>query len=356
MGWRIDQFLYQEEKPLWKKVVLFPLYLLSLLYRTLIRGRILLYSKRVLKSKALPLRVISVGNITVGGTGKTPLVMEMARVLKQKGIPVAILSRGYKGKKTQGALVNDGKILLSPEEVGDEPLMMTRILEEIPILVGRNRFANAQMAMKRFHLRAFLLDDGFQHLQLHRDLDILLIDSKVGFGDHHLLPRGILREPLSHLRRAHLLLLTKVESLEACQPIEDEIRKIHPQAPIFHSTYEAMGLIDPSGKWEGIEAIKGRKVLLVSGIANPESFLALVRKCQGEVVRELVFPDHHSYTLRDVDFIKRSAEEVERVVTTEKDMVKLESWNLNDLPLQALRIQVKIWEEEEFYKRVMEIF
>jgi len=356
MNWRIDQFLFQKEKPFWKKVVLFPFYLLSFPYRGVVIGRVFLYSTGIRKPKSLPFPVISVGNITAGGTGKTPLVMEIARVLREKGIPVAILSRGYKGKKTQGRLVSDGNTLPRPEEVGDEPFMMAKILKEVPIFVGKDRFTSAQMAIKRFKVRGFILDDGFQHLQLHRDLDILLVDSKIGFGDNHLLPRGILREPLTHLRRAHLLLLTKVEGLKDCQSIESEIRKIHPQAPVFHSHYEPVGLISPSDEWEGIEALKGKKVLILSGIADPESFQSLVRKCQVEVVREITFPDHHSYTLRDIEFLRSCAEGVECIVTTEKDMVKLNSWSLRDLPLRALRIKIKIWEEEEFFKRVMEIF
>lgn len=355
MRWRIDQFLYQKEKPFWEKILLFPFYLFSFPYGAVIKGRTFFYSTGILKSKTLPFPVISVGNITVGGTGKTPLVMELARVLKQKGIQVAILSRGYKRKNTSVTIVSKEN-LLSSEEVGDEPLMMAKILKGIPILVGKDRFHNAQRALQRLDLRGFILDDGFQHLQLHRDLDIVLIDSQIGFGDRHLLPRGILREPLTHLRRAHLLLLTKVESLEACQSIESEIRKIHPQAPIFHSHYEMLGLISPSDEWEEIGALKGKRVLVLSGIANPQPFISLVRKCEVEIVQEMIFPDHHSYTSRDIDLIRKSGEGVERIVTTEKDMVKLKPWNLRDLPLQALRIQIKIWEEEEFYKRVMEIF
>ncbi len=316
----------------------------------------LFFSMGIWKSKSLPCPVISVGNITVGGTGKTPLVIEITKGLKEKGIPIAILSRGYKGKKTQGRLVNNGKVVLSPEDVGDEPFMMAKILKEVPIFVGKDRFSNAQIALQRFDLRGFILDDGFQHLQLHRDLDIVLVDSKIGFGDHHLLPRGILREPLVHLRRAHLLLLTKVESPEACQPLEGEIRKIHPQVPIFHSHYEPLGLISPSDEWEEIESLKGKKVIALSGIANPNSFISLVRRCQMEVVQEMIFPDHHSYTFKDIDLLRKSAEGVERIVTTEKDMVKLNQWNLCGLPLRALRIKIKIWEEEEFYKKVMEIF
>ncbi len=337
-------------------MLLFPLHLLSFPYRVIVKGRTLFYSTGIWKSKSLPIPVISVGNITVGGTGKTPLVMEIARVLKQKGIPIAILSRGYKGKKTQGILASDVNTGLGPEEFGDEPFMMAKILKEIPILVGKDRFANALMALHMLNVRGFILDDGFQHLQLRRDLDIVLVDSKIGFGDHHLLPRGILREPLTHLRRAHILLLTKVEGLEACNPIESEIRKVYPHVPIFHSHYEPLGLINPFDEWEGIEALKGKKVLVLSGIANPESFLSLVRRCQVEVVREVTFPDHHSYTIRDIDLLKSWLKGAERIVTTEKDMVKLNKWHLQELPIQALRIQIKIWEEEEFYKRVMEIF
>ena len=357
MSWRLDKILYQKEKPLWMRWLLLPLCLLSILYGLLVRTRIFLYSVGLFKSRSLPCRVISVGNITVGGTGKTPLVMALATQLIEKGISIAILSRGYKRKKGSGPLVSDGQTLfLSPEESGDEPFLMAKTLKDIPVLVGKDRFVNGQMAFERFGVRALLLDDGYQHLGLHRDLNILLIDSQIGFGDHRLLPRGILREPLDHLRRAHLFILTKVEDLRACQPLEQKIRQIHPSAQVFHSHYEPRGLTGPQGEREGLDSLKGKKALALSGIANGDYFILLLSKCGLKIVTEAIFPDHHLFNVKDLVSIEEKSKGVDWIMTTEKDMVKLKKLSIHHLPIRALRIEMKIWEEEEFYKRVMEIF
>jgi tetraacyldisaccharide 4'-kinase len=354
---RIDQFLYQKEKPFWMKVVLFPLYLLSLPYGAVVRIRHLLYYLGLFHSKRLPCPVISVGNITVGGTGKTPLVITLAKGLMDRGIPTAILSRGYKGKGSPKPCVSDGKtVLLSPEESGDEPFLMAKALKGVPVLIGKDRFATGQLALQRFEIRGVLLDDGYQHLQLHRDLNILLIDSEIGFGDHHVLPRGILREPLEQLHRAHLFLLTKVEHPENCRPLEKMLREIHPFSPVFHSHYEPQGLISSDGERIGFQALKGKKALALSGIANPAFFSFLLRKCGMEIVGEMIFPDHHRFTSKDLIAIEKESKEADWIVTTEKDVVKLKEMKIVHRPLLALRIEMKIWEEEEFFKKIVEIF
>ena len=357
MNWRIDRFLYQKEKSIGKKILLFPLTLLSLPYGGAIRARSLLYSLNVFKTKTLPCPVISVGNITVGGTGKTPLVMALAKGLMDKGIPVAILSRGYKGTKTSGPVVSDGKtILLSQEESGDEPSLMAKVCKGIPILVGKDRFLNGRIALQRFGVKGLLLDDGYQHLSLHPDINILLIDSHIGFGDHHLLPRGILREPLSYLRRADLVLFTKIEDPEISLPLEKKIHKIHPASQVFHSHYEPVSLVGPQEEQEELHSLKGKKILALSGIANSNYFSSLLRRCGMEIVREVIFPDHHLYTTKDLPFIEEKSKGADVIVMTEKDMVKLKKLNMGHLPLRALHIEVKIWEEKEFYRKVMKIF
>lgn len=357
MKWRFDRLLYQKEKPLWATWLLFPLYLLSLFYGGAVRGRTFFYSIGLWNPKRLPCPVICVGNITVGGTGKTPLVITLAKGFMDRGISVAILSRGYKGKQTSGPLVSDGlTLLLSSEESGDEPFLMAKVLEGVPVFVGKDRFLNGQMALQQFGVRALLLDDGYQHLQLHRDLNILLIDSHIGFGDGHLLPRGILREPLTHLRRAHLFLLTKLEDPRRCESLEKELQQVHSSAPIFHSHYEPQGLTGPKGEWEEIHSFKGKKVLALSAIGNPDYFSSLVRRSAMEIVKEVIFPDHHRFTTKDLEFIEKKAKGVDWIVTTEKDMVKLRKLKIDHLPLRALRIDMKIWEEDDFYKRLMEIF
>ena len=354
---RFDRFLYRKEKPLGERILLFPLYLLSLPYGWAVGARSLFYSLRLLKTKTLPCPVVSVGNITVGGTGKTPLVMMLARGLMDRGISVAILSRGYKGTKTSEPVVSDGKsIFLSPEESGDEPFLMAQVCKGVPVLIGKDRFANGRVALQRFGIKGLLLDDGYQHLPLHRDLDILLIDSHIGFGDHHLLPRGILREPLSRLRRAHLFLLTKVDDLEASRPLEKKIHEIHPGAQVFHSHFQPMSLVDPKGEQEELYALKGKKILALSGIANPNDFSSLLRKCEMEIVSEAIFPDHHFYMSKDLSSIKEKSKGVDWIVTTEKDMLKLRTLGIDHLPIRSLRIEMKIWEEEEFLKRIISLF
>jgi tetraacyldisaccharide 4'-kinase len=354
---RIDRFLYQKEKNICIKVLLFPLSFLSFLYGGIIRVRAFLYTSGLLKPKRLPCPVISIGNITVGGTGKTPLVMALARGLMDRGIPVAILSRGYKRKRTSKTLVSDGNnILLLPEESGDEPFLMAGSLKGVPILVGKDRFVNGQIALRQFGVHALLLDDGYQHLQLYRNLNILLIDSSIGFGDRYLLPRGLLREPLSYLCRADLFLLTKVEDAEECQLVEEKLREIHPSAPIFHSHYEPLGLIGPKGEQENLLSLRGKRALAISGIANPSYFSSLLKKCGMENVKEAIFPDHHLYTEEDLASLEKQSSKVDWFITTEKDMVKMLKLNVNRLPIRALRIGIRIWEEETFYQKVLEIF
>ena len=357
MDWQIDRLLYKSKKTWGEKALLFPLALASLPYGWAIRLRTLSYDLGLRRQASLPCPVISVGNITVGGTGKTPLVMTLAKELLEKGIPLAILSRGYKGKASSEPIVSDGKtILLSPEESGDEPFLMARRLPDVPILVGKDRSTNGQIALERFGVQGILLDDGFQYLRLHRDLDIVLVDSSLGFGDHHLLPRGILREPLSHLRRAHLFLLTKVEDAEACRPLEKSLREIHPSSSIFHSDYEPVGLIGPRGEWEEPRALQGKKVIALSGIGNPAYFATLLKKLGAEVIREIIYPDHHVYTTSDLTFVEKNMKGVDRIVATEKDMVKLSDFDLDPFPVRSLRIELRIREREEFFQRVFEVF
>ncbi len=354
---RIDRFLYRKERAFWERGLLFPFYLLSLPYEGAVRGRSFLYSHQLLKTSTLDCPVISVGNITVGGTGKTPLVMALAKGLTARGIPVAILSRGYKRTKTSEPVVSDGKtIFLTPSQSGDEPFLMAKACQGIPVLVGKNRFINGQLALQRFGVKGLLLDDGYQYLPLHRDINILLIDSAIGFGDHHLLPRGILREPLSHLRRADLFLVNRAEEPAACQPLEKEIHEICPGAQIFHSDYDPVDLVSPEEKQEDLGTLKGMKVFALSGIAHPHSFSSMLGKCGAEIVGEAIFPDHHHYTAKDLSYIKEKAKGAEGIVITEKDMVKLKILNINRLPILALRIKVRIREEKEFYQRVMELF
>jgi tetraacyldisaccharide 4'-kinase len=353
---RIDILLAKKDKTPWERTLLSPLHLLSLPYGMGVRLRALLFGLGLLRSKRLPCPVISVGNLTAGGTGKTPLVMWLANVLAEKGIPMAILTRGYKREKAAGSLLSDGRsVFLSREESGDEPYLMAQLLRETPIFVGQDRFRNGQQALEKFGVRGVVLDDGFQHLPLRRDLDIVLIDASLGFGDGHLLPRGILREPLDHLRRAHLFLLTKVEDRKACEPLEIRLHEIRP-LPIFHSHFEPTGFIGPRGEAADHRAFEGKKVIALTGIGNPAYFSTLLSKLGINIIREIIYPDHHVYTAKDVTSLAGTMKEADGIVTTEKDMVKLKNLGIGRLPVWALRIRFKIWEEEEFLKLVFGLF
>lgn len=350
-----ERLLYKKEKDIFERIFLIPLYLFSIIFGIIVRIRIVLYSLGIFKTRILPRPVISVGNLTLGGTGKTPLVIHLAKELKKRGILVAILTRGYKGKMKQG-FVTKNRQNFSPKFLGDEPSLMAKTLYGIPIFVGSNRFRNAQIALKEFPVAGFLLDDGFQHLKLQRDLDILLIDSQIGFGDKNIFPRGILREPLSHLRRADIYLITKIINNKSSIIIEEEILKLKPSSIIFHSHYEPICLINSKGIIYDIESFYGKNVISLSSIGNPYYFSYLIKKCGMIVFDDIIFPDHHYYTERDLTFIKEKVKQVHCIVTTEKDMVKLNCLDIEHLPIYALRIEMKIWEGEEFYKKIIEIF
>jgi tetraacyldisaccharide 4'-kinase len=353
---RIDGFLYRKEKPVWERALLLPLYLVSIPYGWAARMKVS-YELDLKRPRRLPFPVISVGNLTVGGTGKTPLVMALASGLAQKGIRVAILSRGYRGTCASGAVVSDGaSVLLSPEEAGDEPYLMASTLPAIPVLVGKNRFESGRRALESFGIQGVLLDDGYQHLQLHRDLNLLLIDSRVGFGDGHLLPRGILREPVSQLRRADLVLFNKADPGSGATTLEEDIRRRYPSLPVYHGHYEAVGLVGPRGEREALEGLRGRKVVALSGIANPEDFSSLLKKCGMQVIKKEAFPDHYPYTQEDLQSIEHRNTEAEGIVTTEKDLVRLARLKAGRLPIRALRIEMKIREERELFEKVAGLF
>jgi tetraacyldisaccharide 4'-kinase len=254
-------------------------------------------------------------------------------------------------------VVSDGKaIFLSPEESGDEPFLMAKNCPGIPVLIGKNRFANGRIAIQRFNVQGLILDDGYQHIALHRNINILLVDCQTAFGDGALLPRGILREPLSQLRRADLFLLTKVENPQATQESEKIIRQNHPSSEVFHSHYDPVCLINPEDKQEDLHSLKGRKVLALSGIASPDYFSSLLKKCGAKIISQFNFPDHHVYSPEDLVSIKGKGEGADYIVTTEKDMVKLKKSDLLQLPIRALRVEMKIWEEKEFYQRIIRVF
>ncbi len=291
------------------------------------------------------------GNLTMGGTGKTPMVEYVARALKGAGMRVAVLSRGYRGEQEKKlGVVSDGKtVLLSQRESGDEPYLLARRLKGIPVLVGRNRHKSGEMAYHQFQTQVAVLDDGYQHIQLNRNLDILLVDGREGFGNGHLFPLGSLREPMAGLMRANQFLITKSERENRVQAIEETLRRWNSTASIFYGRYAPDGLLDPgAGKRDGLDGLRGREILAFAGLADPGYFFELLESLGATLVGEIVFPDHHRYTESDLDVIRKGISHAEWVVTTEKDWVRLKHLILEGLPIRVLEIRMEISNEDTF--------
>lgn len=304
----------------------FFLFLLSIVYGFIQRVRVLLYRKGLFKVEKIGSKVISVGNITLGGTGKTPAVMAIAQMGKEKSFKVTILTRGYKGKAEGINVVSDGsRILLNCEDAGDEPYLMAKKLNGIPVVKGKNRYLSARFAIKRFGSDLFILDDGFQHLKIHRDVNILLIDATDPFGNNRIFPGGTLREPLTAIGRADIIVLTKSDLSQKNAETIKKIREYNPSAPIFTSYYYLIDLVDMKGDIMPVKGIKGRSLFIFSGLANHSSFRSIIEREGARVKGELTYPDHFYYSESDMKEIKKKSESAgaDMIVTTEKDIVRI---------------------------------
>ena len=353
---------------------------LSWLYRASVQLRNILYNRRVLKARRLPCRVISVGNIVVGGTGKTPAVIAIAKHLQREGRRVAILSRGYKRRvREKVTIVSDGeKVYASAMESGDEAYMMAKHLSGVPIVVGKCRYLAGQIALERFKVDVLLLDDGFQHRQLARDVDILTIPATHPFGSpQHLLPAGTLREPPSALRRADLILLTHTDTPNISAHIKKLVKSSAPNALILESIHQPTHLYPlvvscqssvvsyqrdllsenlltenrlPRTNNSNIKELKGKRVLAVCGIGDPDAFVATLMRCSVVSAELLAFPDHHIYTEIDKQQIYTTFQKTgaDLIVTTEKDEQKLEGFvEDRNLPIVVLAVALVITEGDE---------
>ena len=356
---------------------------LSWLYTASVQLRNILYTRGVFKARRLPCRVISVGNIVVGGTGKTPAVIVIAKHLQREGMRVAILLRGYKRRvREKVTIVSDGeKVCASPIESGDEADMMAKHLSGVPIIVGKCRYLTGQVALERFKVDVLLLDDGFQHRQLARDVDILTIPATHPFGSpKKLLPAGTLREPPTALRRADLILLTHADTPNISAHAKKVVKGLAPNAPVLESIYRPTHLYplaissqqsaismkpslpteteirDPKAIPTDIKELKGKRVIAVCGIGNPDAFVATLMRCSVASVELLAFPDHHVYTEADKQRIDTAfqAAAADLIVTTQKDEQKLarfvDNWKL---PIVVLAVALVITDGDEMLTDVL---
>jgi tetraacyldisaccharide 4'-kinase len=325
------------------------LWFLSKIYGALVWLRGFFYEAGLFRRYRLSAPVISVGNLTVGGVGKTPLVEFLAQALKRKNIQPVILMRGYMDQ-------NPG----SPSPTSDEAMMLRSILADIPVLIGADRVKNAETFSKKNKAGVFLLDDGFQHRRILRGLDIVAIDATNPWGNGQLLPRGILRESKGALARAQIFVLTKTDLAgERIGALRSDLKRINPNALIVESIHEPVVLCDlRSGEDVPVTWVQAKKIAAVCGIGSPGSFMKILANLGAEIGRDFVFMDHYSYVPSDADRIVRSCQKdgITTVVTTEKDAVKLKLF-LGMFPgsfrVLSLNIRISIVDgKEQFFERI----
>ena len=321
-----------------------------------------LYNVRILRDKTLGVQVIAIGNLTLGGTGKTPVVEKFARELRDAGRTVAILTRGYRSKpaplhiqilnkillrqdQTPPRVVSDGKsLLLDSEMAGDEPYMLASNLKDVVVLVDKDRVKSGRYAIEKFGCDTLLLDDGFQYWHLRgRRHDVVLIDRQQPFGNEHIFPRGTLREPPSHLARAHTIFITKSDGNTAA--LRERIAKLNSTAAIIECVHHPLYFEDVfSGERKGLDFLAGKKVASLCGIAQPESFEQSLVKLGSELVYTKRFADHHRFTQQEIlNAINRSKKrQADLIITTQKDAVRFPKIDRRDLPFYFMRVEIKI--------------
>ena len=321
-----------------------------------------LINVRIFRDKTLGVQVIAVGNLTWGGTGKTPVVEKFARELQNAGRKVAILSRGYRSKpaplhmkflnkillredQTPPRVVSDGKsLLLDSEMAGDEPYMLASNLKDVIVLVDKDRVKSGRYAIEKFGCDTLLLDDAFQYWKLRgRRHDVVLIDRQQPFGNEHLIPRGNLREPPSHLARAHTIFITKSDGQTA--GLRARISKLNSAAAVIECVHHPLYLEDVfTGERRELDFLAGKKVASLSGIAQPESFDQSLVKLAAELVYSKRFADHHRFTQQEVlNAINRGKKrQAEIIVTTQKDAVRFPKIDRRDLPIYFMRVEIQI--------------
>jgi tetraacyldisaccharide 4'-kinase len=332
------------------------LWILSLVY-----GAVVFILARIyfLKPAVLSCRMISIGNITWGGTGKTPLVEALANMLKADGRKVAILTRGYK-RDLSGKPAGQAA---DASSMGDEPYMLSRKLQGVPVIVNSDRVKAGIEAIKAHGVDTLILDDGFQQWRIKKDLEIVTIDAGNPFGNGCLIPRGILREPLIALKRAHVFVLTNADTAGDITALKARISRINPSALIVEARHKPVGfyaLKDPSKQFDAGQ-LRLKPAAIVCAIGNPDSFRRLVQQMQIQVLKRFVFPDHHRYSEDDMRFIaaESARNNIRTIITTEKDSGKLQplAADIPSLDIYVLQVALEMIDhEEQFNSRLRSLY
>ncbi len=351
----VQEILSGRRKGFWAALARALLGSLSLPYRLAVAMRNRLYDRKLRAVHCIDCRVISVGNLTAGGTGKTPLVEYLARHVLAKAAKVAIVSRGYGADEEN--------------EKSDEQLVLCENLPDVPHVAGADRVACAVVARRKHDARVVILDDAFQHRRIARDLDVVAIDATNPFGFGHLLPRGLLREPPESLARAHVVVITRSALVTPAElaAVEKDVARLAPSALVVHAVEDVAAVEDAAGNAVAPDSLKARPVVAFCGIGNPEAFRRTLVGLGVGLKAFLVFADHQRYDARELSAVDRvaAAEDVAAILTTQKDAVKLKTrrspsgegglpadfaWSR---PLRVVKIGMRLTKNEgEFLKRI----
>jgi tetraacyldisaccharide 4'-kinase len=326
-----------------------PLMLMSFVYKAAVRLRLNLFNSE--QARTLPGFTISVGNLTAGGTGKTPATQMLAEWAVQEGHNVSILSRGYGGTtKKKVAVVSDGiNILSNPATVGDEAYLLATRLEGIPVAVSKNRYLAGLEAHNRFGSSFFILDDGYQHLALKRDFNLLLLDAVSPFGNGQLLPWGPLREPATEIKRADAVILTRAGALQNKADKTNEIKKVLLGKPFYRADHIPEKVIFSSGDDHAPEYLKGKRIAAFAGIARPDFFRQTLMGLGADIAWFKAFPDHHPYTKDEIrnQINEKNRAGADLIITTEKDWVRIAALIPEGKPVAYLTVRFDLLNEEK---------
>jgi len=347
---------------------------LSGLYRLAVRWRLWWFETRLGSVHALGCLVVSVGNLTVGGTGKTPVVELFARELTRRGRKVAVLSRGYKSQpppfpqllldtfrpleqRRPPRVVSDGRsLLLDSEMAGDEPFMLASNLKDVLVLVDKDRVKSGLHAIRKFGCDTLLLDDGLQFLRLKERLDIVLVDSESPFANRYLLPRGLLREPPEQLCRANIIFITKCDGRDLSE-LRTELRRYNNHAEFVECAHRPLHLEEIfTHEIMPLSFLKDLRIGMISGIAKPESFEEGLRKLGVELIYSRRYADHHRFSENEIAkmFERSKARGARAVITTEKDSVRFPRLGKRPLPVYFLRVEIEIIRGHDAFNRCLE--
>ncbi|MDR2812281.1 MAG: tetraacyldisaccharide 4'-kinase [Puniceicoccales bacterium] len=366
----IADVLYDRRTTLVAKVLGAVLLPFSFMFLLIVKIRVWLYRKRLLYSQSLGCHVIVVGNITMGGTGKTPVAEYLARLLLAMGRKPAIISRGYKSKSESSyrkflrwlthspdkppKIVSDGeRVLLDSEIAGDEPYMLAKNLKGVPVIVDKDRIKAGRYAIKRFGSDVLILDDGYQYLRLRSTLRMVLIDRNNPFGNYRLIPRGILREPLSHLDRASCIFLTKSNGTRNYE-LEQEIHSVNYGIQIVECCHQSCHLVS-QGEAEilPLEILREKKVAIFCAIASPEGFEQFIASLGANIIYKKRYIDHHRFTNAELSSINERAKSADFLIATEKDAVRIASDFKFSIPFFYMRVRVQFLRNEHWVRHLL---